>query len=175
VLEIALLILCGIVLICWRPYAMKTTKNGAPFVPLEPEVVEEVMKLAEIKQGDVFFDLGSGDGRLVIAAALRGVKEAYGVEIDRFRVFYSQLWLKFLHLKNTKILKKDIFETDLSTASVITMYLLPETNNKLVEKLTKELKKGTRIVSVAFSLPGVKPQKISPKGPIYGPVYLYKI
>lgn len=154
---------------------MKTTKNGAPFVPLEPEVVEEVMKLAEIKQEDVFYDLGSGNGRLVIAAALRGVKESYGVEVDRFRVIYSRLWLKFLHLKNAKILKKDIFETDLSNADVITLYLLPGTNNRLAEKFKKELKKGTRVVSVAFSLPGLKPVKISPKGPIYGPVYLYKI
>ena len=67
------------------------------------------MKLAEIQETDIFYDLGSGDGRLVIAAALRGVKEAYGVELSPLRVFYSNLWLKFLRLKNARILKKDIF------------------------------------------------------------------
>jgi hypothetical protein len=58
----------------WFPYVRRTTKNGAPFVAMEPDVVERVMKLAEVKKGDVFYDLGSGDGRLVIAAALQGLR-----------------------------------------------------------------------------------------------------
>lgn len=159
----------------WGPYVMKTTKKGAPFVPLEPEVVEEVMKLAQIKKDDVFYDLGSGDGRLVLAAALRGAKEAYGIEIDALRVFYSQLWLKVMHCQNAKILKQDIFKTDLSKATVVTLYLLQETNDKLAEKLKRELPKGTRIVSIAFSLPNWEPTKVSPIGPIYGPTYLYEV
>jgi predicted RNA methylase len=160
--------------IFWVPYVMKTTKKGAPFVPLEPEVVEEVMKLAKVGKDDIFYDLGSGDGRLVIAAALRGAKEAYGVEIDSLRVFYSRLWLKIMRCQNAKILKQDIFKADLSKATVVTLYLLQETNDKLVEKLRKELPEGARIVSIAFSLPGWEPVKVSPIGPIYGPTYLYK-
>jgi predicted RNA methylase len=158
----------------WVPYVMRTTKKGAPFVPLEPEVVEEVMKLAQIKKDDVFYDLGSGDGRLVLAAALRGAKEAYGIEIDPLRVFYSRLWLKIMRCQNAKILKQNIFETNLSGATVVTLYLLQETNDKLAEKLKKELPKGARVISIAFSLPGWEPVKVSPIGPIYGPVYLYE-
>jgi len=161
--------------IFWIPYVMRTAKKGAPFVPMEPEVVEEVMKLTEIKKDDIFYDLGSGDGRLVLAAALRGAKEAYGIEIDPLRVFYSRLWLKIMRCQNARILKQDIFKTDLSNATVVTLYLLQPTNDKLVEKFKKELKKGTRIVSIAFFLPGWEPVKVSPIGPVYGQTYLYEV
>lgn len=152
----------------------KTNKNGAPFVPMEPEVVERVLKLAEVKKGDVFYDLGSGDGRLVIAAALMGAS-AFGVEIDRLRVWYSRFWIWLLRLaKQAKILQQDIFETDLSKADVVCLYLLQETNEKIQNKLEKELKEDARIVSVAFDFPGWKPIVIEPKSVIYGPMYLYK-
>lgn len=173
-IELLALVLFFVIFIGWIPYAYSTTKKGAPFVPLEPEVVEEVMKLAQVKKGDVFYDLGSGDGRLVIAAALRGA-QAFGIETDTLRVFYSRLWLKALRLKNAEIIKDDIFKTDLSKATVVSAYLLPETMEKLKEVFKNELKKGTRVVSVAFLIPGLKPVKISPRGTIYGPVYYYKI
>lgn len=174
-LELVLLFLFVIGVILWIPYIQKTTKKGAPFVAVEPEVVKEVMKLAEIKGDDVFYDLGSGDGRLVVAAALKGAKQAYGVEIDPLRVAYSRLWLKIFRLKNAQILKQDIFKTDLSKATVVNLYLLQSTNEKLERKLKKELKKGTRVISTAFTFPGLRPLKISPRGTVYGPVYLYKI
>jgi len=164
-LGVILFVVCLLILL---PYLLVRQKD-APFVPLEPEVVEEVMRLAEIKKDDIFYDLGSGDGRLVIAAALRGAKEAYGVELSPLRVIYSKLWLKFLRLKNAHILKEDIFKVDLSRATVVTLYLLQKTNDKLVEKLRRELRPGSRIISIAFSLPGFKLLKVSPKGPIYGP------
>lgn len=157
----------------WSTYIRRTTKKGAPFVPLEAEVVEEVMRLAEIKNDDICYDLGSGDGRLVIASALNGAKKAVGVEIDPLRVFYSRLWLFFLRLKNAQIIKEDIFKVDLSEATVVTLYLLQETNELLKEKFEREFKKGTRIVTIAFTLPWMEPVKVSPIGPIYGPTYLY--
>ncbi len=80
-----------------------------------------------------------------------------------------------MRCQNAKILKQDIFETDLSKATVVTLYLLQETNDKLVEKLKRELPKGARVVSIAFSLPGWEPVKVSPIGPVYGPVYLFQI
>lgn len=161
------LALIGILAIFWVPYAMKTYKDGAPFVAMEPEVVERVMKIAGIKKGEVFYDLGSGDGRLVIAAALHGAK-AFGIEIDFLRVWYSRVWIWLLRLsKNARIFKKNIFEVDLSNADIVCLYLLPETNEKIQNKLEKELKKGTRVVSVAFTFPGWKPEKIDPKGTIY--------
>ncbi len=171
-LELLGLIIVIIGAVLWIPYIMKTSKDGAPYVPMEPEIVEEVMKLAEIKEGDVFYELGSGDGRLVIAAALRGAK-SYGIEIDTLRALYSRLWLKVLRLRNAQIIKDNFFNVDLSEATVISTYLLTQTNEKLKEKFLKELKKGTRVVTTGFLIPGWEPVKINPKGPIYGPIYLY--
>jgi len=173
VFELVFLLLFFLGVIFWIPYKLRTTRQGAPFVPLEPEVVEEVMKLAKVDKDDIFYDLGSGDGRLVIAAALHGAKEVYGIEIDPLRVFYSRFWLKLLRLENAKIIKGNFFEIDLSKATVVSLYLLQETNDKLKSKFEKELKKGTRVVSVAFFIPGWKPAKISPVGPPSGPTYLY--
>lgn len=173
-LETIGLIFLGLIALLWFPYIMYTSKNGAPFVTMEPGVVERVMKLAAVKKGDVFYDLGSGDGRLVIAAALRGAK-AYGVEIDWLRVFYSRLWIFWLRLKNAQIIRKNFFKTDLSRADIVCLYLIQETNEKIQDKLERELKKGTKVISVAFTFPGWQPIKIDPRGTIYGPIYLYKI
>lgn len=154
---------------------MKTTKHGAPFVGMDPDVVPRVMSIAEVKNGEIFYELGSGDGRLVIAAAMRGAK-AIGVEIDTLRVWYSRIWIKLLRLSShAQILHQNIFDTDLSDANVVCLYLLPETNEKIQSKLKRELKPRTRVVSVAFTFPGWKVEKIDPRGTIYGPIYLYKI
>ncbi|MFA5828498.1 MAG: 50S ribosomal protein L11 methyltransferase [Candidatus Shapirobacteria bacterium] len=151
----------------------RTTPDGAPFVPLEPLVVDHIMDLAKIQPGEIFYDLGSGDGRLVIAAALRGAK-AYGIEIDPFRVWYSRLCIFIFGLSHrAHIIQKSFFEIDLSKANIITTYLLQETNDKLYPKLIKEIKTGTRLVSAAFNFPKLKPVKIDPRGPIYGPLFLY--
>ena len=158
----------------WLYYRGKTEKFGAPFVPLEPEIVEHVMMHAHIKPGDIFYDLGSGDGRIVTAAALRGAY-AYGIEIDKLRVLYSKLWLFFLRLNNqAKIIHQDLFTVDLSNADIVCLFLLQNTNEKLQGKLEKELKKGTRVISVAFTFPGWKPVLIDPHGPKYGPIYVYQ-
>ena len=152
----------------------ETTKDGAPFVPLNADVVEAVLNLADIKEDDVFYDLGSGDGRLVIAAALKGAK-AYGVEIDPLRAWYSRFCIALFRLSDrAKIIQKNIFDVDLSHADIVSAYLLQETNDKLQPKLEKEVKKGARIIGVAFNFPKWKPVKVDPRGPIYGPLYLYK-
>lgn len=152
-----------------------TTKFGAPWVPLEPEVVDQIFKLVKIKPGDIFYDLGSGDGRMVIAAASQGAK-AYGIEVDPFRVLYSRLCIFLLGLSGrAHIIQKNIFDVDLSNANVVTIYLLQETNDKLFPKLQKELKPGTRILSSAFNFPKWQPVTVDPRGPIYGPLHLYQI
>jgi 16S rRNA A1518/A1519 N6-dimethyltransferase RsmA/KsgA/DIM1 with predicted DNA glycosylase/AP lyase activity len=174
VFEIIGLLILLLLALLWFPYVQRTTKAGAPFVAMEPDVVERVMKLAEVKKGDVFYDLGSGDGRLVIAAALHGA-QAYGVEIDWTKVIYSRIWIYILRLhKQAKIIHKNFFDINLKEADVVSLYLLQETNQKLKEKLKKELKPGTRIVSTAFTFEGWKPEKIDSRGTIYGPIYFYK-
>ncbi|MBI2405934.1 SAM-dependent methyltransferase [Candidatus Microgenomates bacterium] len=155
------------------PYLRSGAKFGAPFVPMEREVVSRVMKLAEVGPGKTFYDLGSGDGRLVIAAALRGAR-AIGVEIDGIRVLYSRFWLKILGLHSAKIVKGNLFEQDLQDADIVSLYLLEGTNEKLKPKLEKELKPGALVVATGFKIPGWKPIKVDPRGPVYGPIYLYR-
>ncbi|MBN1263415.1 MAG: SAM-dependent methyltransferase [Candidatus Pacebacteria bacterium] len=158
----------------WPTYIMLADLMGAPYVPVEPEVVKRILELAEVKKGEVFYDLGSGDGRVVIGAALKGAR-AYGVEIDPFRAWYSRFWLKLLRLKQARIIRKDFFDVDLSKADVVCFFLLPETNRKLEKKLRRELKKGARVVSVSFPVPGWRPVAVDPRGPIYGPIRLYQV
>lgn len=157
------------------PYLGRAAQYGAPFVPMEREVVTRVLELAHVGPDTVFYDLGSGDGRLIIAAAMRGAKKAVGIEIDAIRVMYSRFWLKILRLANARIVKGDLFKEDISDATVVSLYLLPETNEKLIPKLQKELKKGTLVVATGFQVAGWKPVRVDPRGTVYGPIYLYKI
>lgn len=156
----------------WLPYLAKTTKHGAPFVPTEPDIVNRIMELAGVGEKDTFFDLGSGDGRLVIAAARRGA-QSIGIEIDPIKVFLVRVRLRFLHLQNARIIHANLFEVDLSPATVVISYLLPPAQKKLKSKLEKELQPGTRVVAVAFPIPGWTPTKTDPHGTQYGPLYLY--
>lgn len=173
--EVTGIILLALIFFGWDIYIRRTDKHGAPFVPLEPDVVESALRMAKVKKGDVFYELGSGDGRLVIAAALRGAK-AVGVELSWTRVIYSRFWIFLLRLqKNAKIIHKNFFDINLSDADVVCLFLLQETNEKIQNKLKKELKKGTRVVSVAFTFPNWEPEAIDLNGPIYGPIYLYTI
>jgi 16S rRNA A1518/A1519 N6-dimethyltransferase RsmA/KsgA/DIM1 with predicted DNA glycosylase/AP lyase activity len=167
-----LLLFAGFLL--WPAYTWRTNKFGAFFVPSEIEAVENIIALAEIKKGDVFYELGSGDGRIVIAAALRGAK-AYGVEIDLLRVWYSRFWIKLLRLsRNAQIIHQDFFQTKLAKADTVCLFLLPETNERLTKKLKKELKKGAKIISYAFPLKDWEPDYVDPYGGYFGPIYIYK-
>lgn len=120
----------------------RTTLDGAPFVGLPPNVIENALKQVKLKSGEIFYDLGSGDGRVINAAALKGAVVT-GIEIDPLRVWYSRIWLKLLRLKNAQIIQQNIFETDLGKADIVSIYLLPETHEALQEKLLREVKPGT--------------------------------
>lgn len=155
------------------PYVLIQGKN-APFVPMEAEVVERVMEIADVGQNDFFYDLGSGDGRLVIAAAMRGAR-AVGVEISSYRVWYSRVIIAFLGLsKKAKIVQGDIFEANLGEATVVCLYLLPKTNEELKTKFLGELRKDVRLVTVGFPISGFKLVKEDERGTVYGPIRLYE-
>lgn len=167
----ALLLILGFIFYLWWTNRVK----GAPYIPMEADVAGRIVKLAKIDSDDTFYDLGSGDGRLVIAAAMKGAR-SYGVELDKLRVWYSRIWIRLLRLSNkATIIHKDIFETNLSNATVVCTYLLQETNDRLQKKLQEELKPGTRVVSLAFSFKNWIPKKIDRKGNRYGPIYYYEI
>jgi SAM-dependent methyltransferase len=117
-----------------------------PYVQTPMEIVERMMRMAEVKKGDYLIDLGSGDGRIVIEAAKRGAR-ALGVDIDPHLVRHATENAQRAGVADrTQFLVKDIFETDLSAATVVAFYLLPDFNAKLMPKLLA-LKPGTRIVS----------------------------
>lgn len=158
----------------WWDYIMATTEKGAPFQGMDPDAVKALIEVADIKQGDVLYDLGSGDGRVIIGAGLKGAR-AIGVEIDLLRVIYSRFWVFLFRLHpHVRVLWKDIFNVDLSDADIVCTYLLEQTNEKLQKKLATELKEGTRVISVGFKFPGWHPIKTDPRGTVYGPIYVYQ-
>jgi len=127
------------------------------FVPTPHEVVEVMLRLADVKKDDVVYDLGCGDGRIVVAAAKKAGCKAVGYDIDPQRVKESLENVKTNKVEDlVKIEEKDIFTLDLAQASVITLYLLPSLNVKLIPQLEK-MKPGCRIVSHAFDMRGVTP------------------
>jgi precorrin-6B methylase 2 len=130
------------------------------FVPTPPEVVDKMLELAAVKKGDLVYDLGCGDGIIVVTAARKYGCRAVGFDIDPRRVKESQENVKRNGVeKLVRIEQKDIFTLDLSAANVITLYLLPRLNVRLIPQLEK-LKPGSRIVSHAFDMEGVTPDKV---------------
>ena len=125
------------------------------FVPTPQEVVDKMLELAEVKKGDLIYDLGCGDGRIVVTAAKKYGCRGVGYDIDPQRVIESIENVKDNNVqKLVRIEQKDIFTLDLSDASVITLYLLASLNVKLIPQLEK-LKPGTRIVSHDFDMQGI--------------------
>src|SRR4026207_2559979 len=123
------------------------------FVPTPQEVVDAMLKLAKVTKNDVIYDLGSGDGRIPITAAKTYGARGVGIETDPQRIKEATENLKTAGVGDrVKFLNQDLFTTDISEATVVTLYLLPSLNVKLIPKLNKELKPGTRIVSHAFDM-----------------------
>jgi predicted RNA methylase len=123
------------------------------FVPTPQEVVDAMLKLAKVTKADVIYDLGSGDGRIPITAAKTYGARGVGIDIDPQRIKEATENLKTAGVGDrVKFLNQDLFTTDISEATVVTLYLLPSLNVKLIPKLNKELKPGTRIVSHAFDM-----------------------
>jgi SAM-dependent methyltransferase len=122
------------------------------YVPTPQNVVEAMLKLANVTSSDVVYDLGSGDGRIPITAAEKYGARGVGIDINPERIKEANANLaKSKAGDKVRFLNQDLFETDLSPATVITLYLLPSLNQKLIPKL-KQLKPGTRIVSHSFDM-----------------------
>ena len=129
------------------------------FWPTPPSVVDKMLEVAEVKSTDVVYDLGSGDGRIVIAAAKRFGARGIGFEIDAKLVAESKRLAKEAgvdHLVTFE--RKDIFTLDLTPATVVTLYILPNMIKRLIPQMNK-LRPGSRIVSHNYAMPGVEPEK----------------
>jgi len=143
------------------PRIMKTPREpDVIYVPTPPEVVDKMLELAQVTKDDLVYDLGCGDGRIVVAAAKKYGCKAVGYDIDRKRIRESLANVEKNNVGHlVRIEQRDIFTLDLSKANVITLYLLPELNVKLIPQLEK-LEPGSRIVSHDFDMRGVKPDKV---------------
>jgi hypothetical protein len=139
---------------------LNPVKDAGPYVPSPQSVVSDMLRYAEVGPNDFLIDLGSGDGRIVLTAAKVFGARGFGVEIKDDLVRRSNEAAQKEGLADrVKFMKQDLFKTDMSRATVITMYLLPDTVNLLKDKFLNELKPGTRIVSHDYPLTGWIPEK----------------
>ena len=131
-----------------------------PFVPTTEEAVQAMLKLAGVKPTDVVYDLGCGDGRIVVAAAKTYGARAVGIDIDPQRISEARANAKKEGVEDkVKFVENDLFQADIHEASVVTLFLLSSVNLKLRPKLLADLKPGTRIVSNTFDMGDWKPEK----------------
>lgn len=153
-------------------------RSLAPYVPSPHKVVERMLELAEVKQSDTVYDLGSGDGRILVTAVQKFGARAVGIEIDPDLAKKSEARLQELALDNrAKVIQANLLDVDLSPASVVTLYLLTSANTMLKPNLEKSLKPGSRVVSHDFQIDGwtpVKTERVRGDGRTHT-IYLYEI
>ena len=149
------------------PVAAQTSAPQTPlrspdviFVPTPQEVVDAMLEVAKVTKNDVVYDLGSGDGRIPVTAAKKYGARGIGIDIDPQRIKEANANAETAGVTDkVKFLNADLFTTDIAEATVVTLYLLPSLNVKLMPKLKAELKPGTRIVSHAFDMGDWKPEQ----------------
>ncbi len=131
-----------------------------PYVPTPPGVVEGMLKLADVKKGELVVDLGCGDGRIVVAAAKDFGARGIGYDLNPERIKEAkENAAKAGVADRVQFIEKNLFDADIHAANVVTLYLLPSVNEKLKPRLQTELKPGTRVVSHAFDMGNWKPDK----------------
>ena len=162
-----LTVLCVLGLIysgCTPTYAQDASQStktpNVVYVPTPHDVVAKMLEVANVSKDDIVYDLGCGDGRIVVAAAQKKGCQCIGFEIAPDRLKEALDNVRKNHVEDlVRIKDKDIFTVDLSRADVITLYLLPKLNVRLIPQLEK-LKPGSRIVSHDFAMQGIKPDRI---------------
>jgi len=156
VLVILLLSGCGSPVAVW-------TDGEVPFVRSTPEVIERMLELARVRPGDVIYDIGSGDGAIIIHAAKKHGVKGVGIEIDQdlvTRARNNAYREKVEHLVEFRA--QDAFTVDISPATVVTLYMLPDFNAKLRPIMDRQLKPGTRVVSHDYPIEGWTPDRVEP-------------
>ncbi|WP_224998692.1 cyclopropane-fatty-acyl-phospholipid synthase family protein [Cesiribacter sp. SM1] len=153
-----LMILCATVFVSAQ--VTRPVQKDVPYVPTSQKVVEAMLDLANVQGNDVVYDLGCGDGRIVITAAKKHGATGTGVDIDPVRIEEANENARKANVTDkVKFVEGNLFEMDLSDATVVTLYLLPSVNMKLRPQLLEQLKPGTRIVSHAFDMGDWEPEK----------------
>ncbi|HWV73697.1 MAG TPA: class I SAM-dependent methyltransferase [Pseudosphingobacterium sp.] len=158
-----LFFLSFILFICWSSTSVAQEIEehlDVPYVSTKPEVVDAMLKIAKVNKDDLIYDLGCGDGRIVIMAAKEYGAKGVGVDIDPLRIKEAnENAIKEGVTDHVTFIEQDLFEVDFSEATVVTLYLLPYVNLKLRPLLLEKLKPGTRIVSNEFDMGDWKPEK----------------
>ncbi|MHB8094971.1 MAG: class I SAM-dependent methyltransferase [Candidatus Aminicenantales bacterium] len=162
-----------------RPYSFRYDENGlleiwlgshglegvedlAPYVPTPSVVVDKMLEMAAVGPEDTVFDIGCGDGRIVIAAAQKRGARGVGIDIDPERILESRENARKAMVEHlVRFVQEDALRTDISSATVVTLYLLPESNALLRPKLENELKPGTRVISHNYGIPGWDDREVS--------------
>ncbi|MCX6588452.1 MAG: class I SAM-dependent methyltransferase [Acidobacteria bacterium] len=144
----------------WAQSATKP-KLDVPYVPTTEKAVQEMLKLAQVKKTDVLYDLGCGDGRIVIAAAKQYGARGVGIDIDPQRIQEARANARTAGVESlVRFEQKDLFQSEFGEATVVTLFLLPSINLKLRPRLLAQLKPGTRLVSNTFDMGDWKPEKV---------------
>ncbi|BAU47752.1 hypothetical protein SVA_1177 [Sulfurifustis variabilis] len=148
--------------------------RDVPYVPTPPAVVEEMLRLAEVGPEDVLYDLGSGDGRIVITAARKYGARGVGVDIDPERIAESEANARAARVTDrVRFIEGDLFEVDLRPATAVTLYLTSSVNLQLRPKLLEELRAGTPVVSHDFGMQDWEPEAVVTVG--RSTIYLWHV
>jgi ribosomal protein L11 methylase PrmA len=157
--------ICIIAFVIWIAWS---SAIGAPWIPTPKNKVRAMLNLAKVNKNDILYDLGSGDGRIIIMAAKDFGAQSIGIEMDPIRLLWSRLSIKWNNVnEKVRIIRANFFDVNLQDATVVTLYQGYKINKRIREKLAKELKNGTRVVSYRFVLDGWTPMKTSDDGSIY--------
>ena len=162
----------------WVALSFRNASNSfAPFVPCRKKELPRIFEVINLKDGEIFYDLGCGDGRVVFYAARNFPVKAIGIELSLF--FFLYCWLKHIFLvdkRNITFRLKNLFYEDLSNADAIYVYGMPKVlEEKLRYKLEKELKKGARVIAYGFPIKGLEPESVrQPDENHKKSIYLYR-
>jgi protein-L-isoaspartate O-methyltransferase len=160
------LVLCALPVFAQGPLIAQTrakhyTNSLAPYVVSPQQIVDRMLELADPKPGETVYDLGSGDGRILITAVQHYHVKATGIEISEELVKSTSERIQRLGLQNdARVINRDFLQVDLSPADIVTMYLATDVNEMLRPNLEKQLKSGARVVSHEYPIPGWKPKLV---------------
>ncbi len=146
------------------------------YIPTPKDIVRRMLQLADVRRGELVFDLGAGDGRILIEAVRKFGAHAFGVELDPERFARIRDRLRATGTV-AEVIQEDFMKVNLSSADVVAIYLSPSVNSKLAPKLKDELKLGARVVSLDYVLPGWVPERelSITSGGISRKIYLYRV